>query len=79
MNDKSINSIERTFNFSEISMLVDAIYKSNAGLEESYGDNLLEHLEHQNLLTLDRLEEIPAKEVLKLFRGCLNISSAILS
>ena len=53
MNDKSVNSIERTFNFSEISMLVDAIYKSNAGLEESYGDNLLEHLEHQNLLTLD--------------------------
>ena len=46
MNDKSINSIGRTFNFSEISMLVDAIYKSNAELEESYGDNLLEHLEH---------------------------------
>ena len=53
MKDKSVNSIERTFNFSEISMLVDAIYKSNAELEESYGDNLLEHLEHQNLLSLD--------------------------
>ena len=53
MNDKSISSTERTFNFSEISMLVDAIYKSNAELEESYGDNLLEHLENQNLLKLD--------------------------
>ena len=44
--DKTVSSAERTFNLSEVSMLVDAIYKSKPQLDQSYGDILLEHLEH---------------------------------
>ena len=55
MSDKTVSSVERTFTFGEISMLVDTIYKANVTLETSYGDALLEHLEQQNMLSLDYL------------------------
>ena len=71
MSDKTVSRVERTFTFSEISMLVDTIYKANVTLETSYGDALLEHLEQQNMLSLDYLQTRPTKDVLKIFRGCL--------
>ena len=74
-----MSSSERTFSFSEVSMLVDTVYKANVMLEESFGDTLIEHLEHQNLLSLSHLETRPAKEVLKIFRGCLMPTTAAVS
>ena len=55
MGDKTVNVQNRTFTFSEVSMLIDTIYKANVQLDDAYGDALIEHLEQQNLLSLDYL------------------------
>lgn len=73
---------ETNFSFREVSILVDAFYKTQLGLHGvQYGDLLLEHLESQSgsELTLDSLKKRPAKEVLKLFRGFATMDETVLS
>ena len=45
MADREQAPAAKTFDFTDVSVLVDAFFKSKAGLGKPYGDMLLEHLD----------------------------------
>lgn len=63
----------------DISILVDASYKSQMRLTDKYGDLFIDILQKQDLLTQTYLETQPVKQILKLFRGFTHMSSENLS
>lgn len=63
----------------DISILLDAYYKSQMPLEDKYGDLFIDILDKQKLLNQTYLETQPVKQTLRMFRGFAHLTETSIS
>ena len=67
------------FSLQDISILIDAYYKSQMPLTDKYGDLFFDILDKQKLLNQASLETQPVKQTLRLFRGFAHLQEGGIS